>query len=113
MISKTFLHENWTGFENDGSDIALLLMDNLSENTPVAMALESVSTSNTERVVAIGWGEDESGNSDGDLKEAKNIQIIQNRFCNDEEEGWPFVKDSMICAEGTFSGQNLCRGELL
>ena len=96
----------------NGSDIALLMIGGQSKNTPVTVALDSAPVSTTDRFVTIGWGEDRNGQVDEALREAGSMDIIQNKYC-DEENGWPFIRDDMICAAGIFSGENVCQGDAL
>ena len=81
-----------------------------SPNIPLlGWALSLKPSFSTDRVVALGWGKDKTGKMVKDLQQTTSVEVIQNRFCDDEDY-WPSLKESMICAFGIESNQNLCEG---
>lgn len=109
LTARTFVHEKWTGRPEDGYDIALVLVNGQSKHPPAGMALALKPSFSTDKVVALGWGKDKTGKMVKDLQQTTSVEVIQNRFCDDEDY-WPSLKESMICAFGIESNQNLCEG---
>ncbi|CAD7700222.1 unnamed protein product [Ostreobium quekettii] len=111
-LNNFFVHENWTGSYENGSDIALLLLNGSSKHVPLAMPQGIKGLFATDRVYFVGWGRDEAGRLAEDLRVDGDIHIVDNRFC-DGDDAWPFLKDSMVCALGVNRPPDLCAGNIV
>lgn len=111
-IQNVIIHEGWTGASEDGYDIALLQLRGESVNQPVPIAVRPNVLNGVQRVSALGWGLAEDGESAQDLQHTGKLTVLQNNYCNDEEDGWGgIIQETMVCAFGLGDGGDTCPGD--
>lgn len=106
------MHPNWTGMLEVGSDIALVRLRGSSVNPTVPLAVRMNALLNVNAVTALGWGGTSDGEPADDLQITTNLKILENKYCDDEMDGWgDIIQDSMICTAGLRSGLDTCKGD--
>eukprot|EP00803_Ostreobium_quekettii_P010047 evm.model.scf_433.4 EVM.evm.TU.scf_433.4 scf_433:47260-51474(-) len=105
QTKQVITHENWTGSIEDGYDIALIVLDGESSRSVIGLAAAKTQVRQNDRVAMVGWGLDGTGKKVQELQLVEDVQVVMNDFC-DEENGWPFLKDTMLCTTQI----DLCRG---
>lgn len=105
-------HDRWTGKPADGYDIALVQLRGVSVNQPVPIAVRPNVLDGVQQVSALGWGLTENGRPAQDLQHTGKLSILQNKYCDDEEEGWGgIIQETMVCAFGLGDGGDTCPGD--
>lgn len=96
---ETFIHPSWNGDVKNGSDIALLLLDQSSPDilTPL-LANDSTELGNQVFLTVIGWTRDGRGPRNSILQHG-DLELIPNAMC---QNVFPDVEilDEMLCAGG-------------
>ena len=105
---KSYWPESWTGYVEDGYDIAVVKL-----NKETNLTLPSIDTQGGEfrtgkLFTALGWGRNKTGHFPTSLQMTDSLVYVSNDQC--KESLGDAVKNHSICAGLSEENENTCKG---
>jgi secreted trypsin-like serine protease len=110
-VRSIHIHQGWNPATNENDIAVLRLATDLSQVTPIALALANATIPNSSNLTVTGWGALVEGGSGSELLMGADMPVVDNDTCNRKESYDGRIKAGMMCAGLREGGLDSCQGD--